>query len=88
MFPVRLWHLIGEPPTRVALRVGLAGLLAGAVLALATPARAQSQIWNATLTPALRHAQATPAFCLIIEGERCSYTMRLLRHVLGPGWID
>ena len=56
MFPVRLWHLIGEPPARIALRVGLAGLLAGAVLALATPARAQNQIqiqiWNATLTPA------------------------------------
>ena len=50
MFLVRLWHLIGEPPARVALRVGPAGLLAGAVLALATPARAQ--IWNATLTPA------------------------------------
>ena len=44
MFLTGLCRLVGEPPARVALRAGLAGLLAGAALALATPARAQTGV--------------------------------------------
>ena len=44
MFLTGLYRLVGEPPARVALRAGLAGLLAGAALALATPARAQTGV--------------------------------------------